>query len=193
MHVLDLARTRDEIAAFDPGGIPSYRHARTAILELIDRTESPASRDQFVPGHLTASAIVLSPARDAVLLVHHKRLGRWLQPGGHVEATDASLREASQRECLEETGAILDVSFEPVLIGMDVHEIPAARGEPTHLHHDVLFAFVTQSLDKQLSDESHDVVWAQLAEVSRFDPDPPLARTLQRTAEILGAARPGSP
>lgn len=185
--MLDLTEVRAQITSFDPGGVPSYESARTAILALLDETGAPSSRDQFAPGHLTASGIVLSPRRDRVLLVHHRRLDRWLQPGGHIEDGDANLLAAARREVIEETAADLDTEFQPILIGMDVHEIPAARGEPDHLHHDVLFAFIARSLARQRSEESHDVHWAPVAEIARFDPDPPLERTLRRSVEILRA------
>lgn len=182
--MLDLERTRRLVDGFDEGDTPSFGAARRAILDLIAQCAAPASRTNYEPGHLTASGIVLSAARDRVLLVHHKRLQRWLQPGGHIESADTTLLEAARREVLEETGADLDPGFEPRLAGMDVHEIPAARGEPAHLHHDVLFVFSARSLARRVSDESNDVVWAPVVKFEDYDPDPPLARTLRRALEI---------
>ena len=53
-------------------------------------------RSEFDPGHFTASAFVVSPDGTKVLLVEHARLGRWLQPGGHIEADDRTVEEISQ-------------------------------------------------------------------------------------------------
>lgn len=182
--MLDLDASRAAVEAFDPEAIPSYAKAKKDILRLLDSCPAPASRSSFDPGHLTASGIVLDAEREHVLLVHHKRLERWLQPGGHIEASDTSLLAASRREVLEETGADLDPSFVPELIGMDVHEIPAARGEPAHLHHDVLFVFSTLSRRHRISEESNALCWAPVAKIEDYDPDPPLARTLRRALEF---------
>ncbi|MCA8971313.1 MAG: NUDIX hydrolase [Planctomycetes bacterium] len=177
---LDLDGALALISSFEPDGIESYEHARRAMISLIRDIPNPAVRTTFEPGHLTASAIVLSPGRDHVLLVHHKRLQRWLQPGGHIEATDATLEEAARREVLEETGATLPQGIPGVLLGLDVHPIPAARGEPQHLHHDVLFGFVASDDEIRVSEESHAVQWAAGRELDRFEPDAPLARTVMR-------------
>jgi 8-oxo-dGTP pyrophosphatase MutT (NUDIX family) len=92
----------------------------------------PFSRHHATPGHFTASAFVLSPAGDALYLIHHKKLGRWLQPGGHIEPDDSDLLAAARREVLEEVGLagapLLDEA-RPVF-DVDVHGIPAHKGEP---------------------------------------------------------------
>ena len=68
------------------------------MLELLDAPGDPFGRARFDPGHFTASAFVLAPDRRAILEVHHAKLGRWLQPGGHVESADDSLVSAAHRE-----------------------------------------------------------------------------------------------
>ena len=77
---------------------------------LLESTSAPFSRVQFSPGHLTCSACVLGDGGQRVLLVHHARLGRWLQPGGHVELGDESPLASARREVEEESGlAALEV------------------------------------------------------------------------------------
>ena len=87
------------------------------ILEVVRRDgEASRSRAHFVPGHLTASAFVTNG--EGVLLIHHDRLGRWLQPGGHVEPEDADLHAAALREITEETTL---TSLEPLgLLDVDL-------------------------------------------------------------------------
>ncbi|MCB9883383.1 MAG: NUDIX domain-containing protein [Planctomycetes bacterium] len=177
---LDLDGALALISSFEPDGIESYEQARTAMIALIRDVPNPAMRTTFEPGHLTASAIVLSPDKDHVLLVHHKRLLRWLQPGGHIEARDTTLEAAARREVFEETGASLPRDVAGVLLGLDVHAIPAARGEPEHLHHDVLFGFVASEDRIRVSEESHAVQWAARRDLDRYEPDAPLARTVLR-------------
>jgi 8-oxo-dGTP pyrophosphatase MutT (NUDIX family) len=136
------------------------------ILHLLEHSTDPFSRDQFTPGHITASGMVIAPDGERVLLVHHRRLDRWLLPGGHVEPADATLPDAARREVIEETGALLDPSA--TLAGADVHGIPAKGREPYHLHHDLLFRFHAISLQFHVSEESHAVAWCAPAEFDRY-------------------------
>ena len=82
-----------------------------------------------------------SPEGGRVLLVHHRRLDRWLLPGGHVELDDDEIWDAARREVREETGAELEPDLRPGLISLDVHGIPPKRNEPYHLHHDLIWRF----------------------------------------------------
>src|SRR5262245_385103 len=107
--------------------------SRELILLLLEHTSAPFSRRQFTPGHITCTGLVLSPDRRKLLLVHHRRLDRWLLPGGHVEKEDASLADASRREVIEETGVLLRPEPAPALVGVDVHGIPPRRDEPYHM------------------------------------------------------------
>ena len=136
------------------------------ILHLLECSPHPFSRDQFTPGHITASGLVLAPDNVHILLVHHRRLGRWLLPGGHVEPGDDTIDGAARREVIEETGAVVTQAAVS-LAGADVHGIPAARGEPYHLHHDLLFAFHAVSDEIRVSEESHAVVWCHPDEFDR--------------------------
>lgn len=136
------------------------------ILQLLECSPEPFSRDHFTPGHITCSGMVLAPGQRRVLLVHHRRLERWLLPGGHVEPEDATIADAGRREVLEETGAVL--TSQAMLAGADVHGIPAKRGEPYHLHHDLLFAFEATSEEIQVSEESHAVAWCSPEEFEKY-------------------------
>lgn len=113
-------------------------------LALVESRGPVQRRDHFQPGHLTASGFVLSPDRERVLLIEHSILGRWLQPGGHLEDHDESFESAARREIYEETG-LADLGSPPELTGLfdlDVHLIPPHTGEPEHFHFDLRFAFV---------------------------------------------------
>src|SRR5580698_8081277 len=89
------------VRAFDAS--PEEEKSRELILALLEHTPDPFSRDQFHPGHITCTALVLHPDGQRILLVHHHRLRRWLLPGGHVEASDNTLADAARREAVEET------------------------------------------------------------------------------------------
>lgn len=157
------------------------------ILQLLDSSPNPFSRHQFTPGHITTSGMVLAPDRR-ILLVHHRRLERWLLPGGHVEPADSTIADASRREVLEETGASLTPAA--ILAGADVHGIPAnaKRGEPYHLHHDLLFAFQATSPDIRVSEESHAVAWCAPDEFDRYQLPDNIRRAYARiTVHLLPA------
>jgi 8-oxo-dGTP pyrophosphatase MutT (NUDIX family) len=140
------------------------RH-RARMLELATVPGDPLRRDHFEPGHFTASAFVLCPERAALLLLHHRKLDRWLQPGGHIETDDADLIAAARREVLEETG-IAELSLEHAgSFDLDVHAIPALGHELPHEHFDVRFLFRAGTRELRLSAESKAMRWVPLAEL----------------------------
>lgn len=110
----------------------------------IARGDDIHSRRTF-PGHVTTSAIVLDREGGRTLLIRHRSLARWLQPGGHYEAPEG-LMNSALREAVEETG-LQDLSLDPwhletgLPIDIDSHGIPARpdRGEPEHWHHDIRY------------------------------------------------------
>jgi len=136
------------------------------ILYLIEHSPDPYAREQFTPGHVTCSGMVVAPDGHRILIVHHRRLERWLLPGGHVEPGDATIADSARREVIEETGAILDASA--VLAGADVHGIPGKGREPYHLHHDLLFRLQATSDKIRVSEESHAVAWCGPEEFERY-------------------------
>jgi 8-oxo-dGTP pyrophosphatase MutT (NUDIX family) len=134
---------------------------REAMLDLVDRLPEPFSRGQPL-AHFTASALVVDPARTRTALVHHRKLGLWVQPGGHLDDGDRTVGEAALREVREETG--LDgrlVKERPV--HLDVHAIPERRDMPAHLHLDVRFLVVADG-ELSASEESHAVRWCSFDE-----------------------------
>lgn len=111
-----------------------------AMLRLLTSSPKAFSRDHFEPGHFTASAFVLSEAGDELLLIFHRKLKMWLQPGGHIEARDGDLTVAARRELIEETN-LQHFAVEEPLFDLDVHEIPAWGDTPSHKHFDVRVLF----------------------------------------------------
>lgn len=124
------------------------------------RFPEPTDRNRFDPGHFTASGFVVSPDGSSLLLVHHRRIGRWLQPGGHIDPGDASPIEAAGREVVEETG----VGVRPIsddLIDLDIHPVPARAPEPLHEHFDLRFAFRALDAELVVDDEVIDAIWVR--------------------------------
>ena len=132
----------------------SLRHAVMAFLEA--RPDS--CRRACVPGHITASTLVLDHTAGAVLLTLHPRLGRWVQLGGHCEEEDASIVAAALREATEESG-IEGLRIDPVLAAIHVHPVTCSLGVPTR-HLDLQFlAYAPDGAQPVISDESLDLRW----------------------------------
>jgi 8-oxo-dGTP pyrophosphatase MutT (NUDIX family) len=161
----EVAQLVDEFA---PGADGEALKSRDLTLALLSWSPAPFSRMTYMPGHVTCTGVVLGPDSDRVLLVHHRRLNRWLLPGGHCEDGDMTIAGVAQREVIEETGARL-AGGEGRLVNIDVHPIPGNGKEPLHLHHDLIFSFAEESLDTQCSEESRAVVWCGLEEFDRYD------------------------
>lgn len=142
--------------------------SRELILALLEHTPAPFSRHQFHPGHITCTALVLHPDARRVLLIHHHRHRRWLLPGGHVEQSDSTLSDAARREAVEETAVRIASGSLARLAGMDVHGIPAHKGEPFHLHHDLIFKLDAESGEIACTAEAPEVTWCGVDEVDRY-------------------------
>lgn len=139
-------------------------------------------------GHVTASAWIVDAARDSVLLTHHRKLGRWLQLGGHVDGSPDVLA-AALREAREESGLAGLRVARPGIFDCDVHGIPARRDEAAHDHYDVRFLLEADSrLPLVVSEESKDLAWVAFDDVSRLAPDRSVLRMLAKTPRQAGAA-----
>jgi 8-oxo-dGTP pyrophosphatase MutT (NUDIX family) len=167
--VIDAAGVAALVNAADMSNDGEALKSRELILMLLAVSPEPFSRRQFTPGHITCTGLVLSPEGRRVLLVHHRRLDRWLLPGGHVEPEDAAIWDAARREVIEETGADLSPEAAPALVSLDVHGIPPKRSEPYHLHHDLIFQFRACSEMIRVSEESRAVAWCAPADFDRYD------------------------
>jgi 8-oxo-dGTP pyrophosphatase MutT (NUDIX family) len=142
------------------------------VLAEVDRLEHPFSAAAD-PVHITGSGFVVGPR--GIVLLKHRRLGIWVQPGGHVEPGETPW-DAARRESEEETG--LDLSFPaggPQLAHVDVH--PGGRG---HTHLDLRYVLDGGDADPAPPPgESQDVHW--------FAWDQALARAEPAMAAILRA------
>jgi 8-oxo-dGTP pyrophosphatase MutT (NUDIX family) len=146
----------------------------------------PFSRDEPL-AHFTASAMVVSADGQSVCFVHHKKLERWLQPGGHVEAGE-TMAQAALREAREETN--LEVALHPrcsAALDVDVHVIPARAPVSKHEHLDVRFLVIASSAAARHDPaESLAVSWFSWDAARALASDPALVRLLEK-AERLAA------
>lgn len=140
-------------AAPDPGQ-DALRHAVLAFLDA----RPDACQRACVPGHITASALVLAADTEEVLLTLHPRLGRWVQLGGHCEDVDSDIFAAALREATEESG-IEGLRLDPQLAAIHVHPLTCSLGVPTR-HLDLQFlAHAPAGAQIAISAESLDLKW----------------------------------
>lgn len=158
--------------------------------QLAEDAGDPFSRANM-RGHITTSALVLDPALSHTLLIHHRVIGRWLQPGGHHEAGQ-SLWDSALREVSEETGA-RQLAEHPhwgqaLPLDIDTHAIAAnpAKGEAAHWHHDYAYLVIAprQTLQAQLA-EVTAVAWQPVAVLA--ESGEPRFRRLAQKLRLLAA------
>lgn len=136
---------------------------RQALLAFLAAREDACLRS-CEAGHITASAVVVDHAGESTLLTLHRRVGAWLQLGGHCEPTDRTLVGAALREAVEESG-IPGLAIDPVPLHVDVHPVTCSLGRPTR-HLDVRFLVrAPEGAAAVRSDESDDLRWWRLDEV----------------------------
>lgn len=154
------------------------------IRQLLADTPAPFSRKQTEPGHVTASAFVLSPDGADVLLIHHGKLGIWVQPGGHVDPEDADILSAARREVAEETGmtGLVLEPGSPTLLDVDIHDIPAnpRKGEGPHGHYDVRLLFRATDRAFRAGSDALDARWVPLEQVEDAGTDDSVRRAVRK-------------
>ena len=176
-------RLLDQLRGYAAEDAVEAEHRR-AMLALLESAEDAFSRGHFVPGHFTASCYIVD-AEGRLLLHHHKRLDRWLQMGGHVEE-DESPDVAALREGREESGLPDLVQMTDGIFDLDIHPIPAAKGEPDHAHFDVRYLARTASPEAAIADreESNDLAWVTLDRAAELMAGPESARVLRKIERL---------
>jgi 8-oxo-dGTP pyrophosphatase MutT (NUDIX family) len=139
-----------------------------------------------LPGHVTGSAWVVSPDLQRILMMHHRKHDQWFQPGGHADG-DADILRVALRETAEESG--LDPAhvhlLDSAIFDVDIHTIPASERGPQHEHVDIRFLVeIDDSLPVPGSDESHDVLWVRLNDVSSYNNNRSTWRMMEKTRRL---------
>ena len=154
----------------------------TEMLAFLDRHPDPFDRG-ILEGHFTGSAVVVSAAGDRVLLLRHRKLDRWLQPGGHAEPGEREGGMVALREAREETGIeglVLHPSA-PRPLDVDVHPIPARGDESAHRHLDLRYLVVAppHGTARLAAEEARALRWFIWEELSTVDLDTGLRRAFR--------------
>lgn len=171
---------------------PFDEHESAMAAQLREFLDDSAGEDAFgrdlagrapLLGHITGSAWVVNATATRVVMVHHAKLRKWVQPGGHCDG-DSDVLRVAMREAREEIG--LDVIIvQPEIFDIDVHSIPKYWNTPAHLHFDVRFLLrADDALAPIVSLESRAVKWVSLDEAAALNLGESIARMIAKTRRL---------
>ncbi len=189
MHREDLLRLLDEYSTSymdEAGYVQRAKRWIVANTEIFERAQSI---------HVTASAWVVNPSMTRVFMVHHGKLHQWFQPGGHADG-DSDVIRVALREVTEESG--IDPACINLLSGrvfdVDIHTVPDTVKAPAHGHIDIRFLVqADDTVPAPGSDESHEVRWIDLHNVSTFNNNRSTWRMLEKTRQLRRLRQHGKP
>ncbi len=181
--------------------LQTFEHEKERLqrfMSFLDTNQGEALFNRNNPaGHITASAFIVNPTRQKMLLIKHKVINRWLQPGGHVDKSDETLVAAALREAKEETG--IDSSNLTLVCCNGCDEFPADidshliaanpnRGEPDHYHHDFRYIFLYNGNSKPVLDKNEVTDYKWVSILRSFDSDS-FSRIVSKLDEMLAMNR----
>lgn len=135
----------------------------------------------LLAGHVTGSAWVLNNEGTHALLMHHKKLNKWFQPGGHCDG-DPDVMAVAAKEAVEETGVVVE-PLTTAVFDVDHHVIPENKGVPEHIHYDIRFLFRAEKTSDELpsNPEARSVRWIPLEEVEKYNNSPSITRMVHKS------------
>ena len=187
----------EEILSVHRASEPREESDRLRMVEFARTHPNPF--DRAIPeGHFTGSGLVMSEDGSAVLLLHHVKLHRWLQPGGHGEAGEVTGEAVAGREVAEETGLVPRLHpTAPRPFDVDIHRIPARKLDPEHEHLDLRYLFIADPAEPLRGEASEGgsssepaLRWFDVEEALAMELDPGLKRMIRKAARMLTGATP---
>lgn len=138
-----------------------------------------------IEGHITGSAWIVNSEFTHALLIHHKKLNKWFQPGGHCDG-NPDVQFVAKKEVLEETGVNIKLVY-PEIFDLDIHNIPATEKINSHFHFDIRFLFVAQmeKLDMIENAEVKKIEWVPLDLIKTFTADNSILRMVLKSRNVF--------
>jgi len=163
---------------------PAELSTLNQFIHFLSRNGKASFDRSLAEGHITASCWLLDSTRSRALLTHHKKLGIWIQPGGHADGDDQPARVAL-KEAHEESGLDhIELLLGGELFDIDWHRIPARKNAPEHIHYDLRYAMRSiGSNDYVVGEESYDLRWVAFAELAQFTRDQSVQRLKRKWLE----------
>ena len=179
---------------------PQEERDRARMVEFARAHRNPFDR-AILEGHFTGSGLVMSEDGASVLLLHHVKLHRWLQPGGHGESGETHGEKVASREVEEETGLAPRLHpTAPRPFDVDIHVIPARKQDPEHEHLDLRYLFVADPAEPLRSESAENpegaitvetpLRWFEVNEALAMDIDPGLKRMIRKARHVLAPVAP---
>ena len=171
--------------------LPEHAARRAEVLDALREHASALADRGTAPGHLTASGVVVDAGRSRVLVLRHRKLRRWLQPGGHADG-DHELAAVALKEATEETG-IEGLAVLVPAIHLDVHEVD--HGDPLGAHRHLDLRFLVAAPPGAVERGNHESTalrWVTPEELRDLSGDADLVE-LARTALAVASAAPPPP
>lgn len=146
-----------------------HNEEKLAIPKFISLLSYPNCFDRsLLSGHVTASAWLTDQSREKVLLMHHAKLNRWLQPGGHADG-EQDIVAVAIKEMTEETGIVNYQLAYPGIFDLDIHTIPLRKDVPEHEHYDFRFHFIAVKPSEIVkNNESLELRWIAVEDVPQL-------------------------
>lgn len=174
--VTDLARVLHHLTLFEAPDAQQDEVRRQMVAFAAEHPD--ALHRSCGAGHFTGSALVVDPSTDRVLVLFHRKLQRWLQPGGHADG-NANMPATALREATEETG-IDGLRVVLPVVDLDIHEV-RPPGEPAHLHLDLRFLVLAPARAMPTGNhESEALRWVAFDELPDVEADAGLTRLAER-------------
>ena len=152
---------------------------RNETIEFV-KTNEDCFRRELLIGHVTGSAWIVNYARTHVLMMHHRKLNRWFQPGGHCDG-EPDVLNVALKEAYEETGLKNFKVVDGEVYDVDVHQIPERKDIPAHYHYDVRF-LIEADMNEQLiiTEESNDLSWVSLEKIAEHNDSESIMRMVRK-------------
>ncbi|MDW7695885.1 NUDIX hydrolase [Flammeovirgaceae bacterium SG7u.111] len=160
------------------------KEMQARMIDFVEKNEDCFLRSNL-SGHMTGSAIVIDLEREHILMLHHKKLNKWLQPGGHADG-DTDILNVATKEVNEETG-LMDVKpVQETIFDVDIHEIPERKGVPAHFHYDLRFLLeADRNTPLQINNESLDLEWVAISDVPAKNDEESIMRMVRKCQSLF--------